>query len=99
MLERNELVRSTINPEALAVVNSVFLKYLIPCALTLLIGNSFFHTAWNRRLRAQNQPFPSQIEDIPAPDMCQELKTRGPVRASGRPPYFKVTFRYTEYRP
>ena len=59
MLERNELVRSTINPEALAVVNSVFLKYLIPCALTLLIGNSFFGAAWNRRLRAQNKPFPS----------------------------------------
>jgi membrane protein len=37
MLERNELVRSTINPEALAVVNSVFLKYLIPCALTFLM--------------------------------------------------------------
>jgi len=37
MLERNELVRSTINPEALAVVNSVFLKYLIPFALTFLM--------------------------------------------------------------
>ncbi|MCJ7487576.1 MAG: transposase, partial [Candidatus Aminicenantes bacterium] len=23
------------------------------------IGNSFFRVAWNRRLRAQNQPFPS----------------------------------------
>jgi membrane protein len=37
MLERNELVRSTINPEALAVVNNFFLKYLIPYALTFLM--------------------------------------------------------------
>jgi len=31
--------------------------------------------------------------------MCQELKIQGLARTSGRPPYFKVTFRYTEYRP
>jgi membrane protein len=36
-LERSELVRSTINPEALAIVNSVFLKYVIPYALTFLM--------------------------------------------------------------
>jgi membrane protein len=37
MLQQSELVRSTINPEAVAVVNSVFLKYLIPYALTFLM--------------------------------------------------------------
>lgn len=36
-LERSELVRATINPEAVAVVNNVFLKYLIPYALTFLM--------------------------------------------------------------
>ena len=28
--------------------------------------NSFFRAAWNRRPRAQNQPFRSQKKDIPA---------------------------------
>jgi len=36
-LQQSELVRSTINPEAVAVVNNVFLKYLIPYALTFLM--------------------------------------------------------------
>jgi membrane protein len=36
-LQRSELVRSTINPEALAVVNNAFLKYVIPYALTFLM--------------------------------------------------------------
>jgi membrane protein len=36
-LQQNELVRTTINPEALAVVNNVFLKYCIPFALTFLM--------------------------------------------------------------
>ena len=37
MLERSDLVRATINPGALAVVNSVFLIYVIPYALTFLM--------------------------------------------------------------
>jgi len=36
-LQQSELVRSTVNPEAVAVVNNVFLKYLIPYALTFLM--------------------------------------------------------------
>jgi len=37
MLQQSDLVRSTINPEAVAFVNSAFLKYLIPYALTFLM--------------------------------------------------------------
>jgi len=36
-LEESELVRATLNPEALAVVNNAFLKYVIPYALTFLM--------------------------------------------------------------
>jgi membrane protein len=36
-LERSELVRSTINPGAVAAFNNVFLKYVIPYALTFLM--------------------------------------------------------------
>jgi membrane protein len=36
-LEQSELVRSTINPGAVAVINNAFLKYLIPYALTFLM--------------------------------------------------------------
>ncbi len=36
-LQASELVRATIHPEALAVVNNVFLKYVIPYALTFLM--------------------------------------------------------------
>jgi len=36
-LQESDLVRATINPEALAVVNNVFLKYVIPYALTFLM--------------------------------------------------------------
>ncbi|HPW17144.1 MAG TPA: YihY/virulence factor BrkB family protein [Candidatus Aminicenantes bacterium] len=37
MLERSELVRATINPEAVAVVNNFLLAYVIPYALTFLM--------------------------------------------------------------
>jgi membrane protein len=37
MLQRSELVRSTLNPEAVTVINSVFLKYIIPYFLTFLM--------------------------------------------------------------
>ncbi len=37
MLQQSDLVRSTINPEAVAFVNNAFLKYLIPYALTFLM--------------------------------------------------------------
>ncbi|MGZ5495860.1 MAG: YihY/virulence factor BrkB family protein, partial [Candidatus Aminicenantales bacterium] len=36
-LEKSELVRATLNPEALAIINNVFLIYLIPYALTFLM--------------------------------------------------------------
>ena len=36
-LQKSELVRATLNPEALAVINNVFLIYLIPYALTFLM--------------------------------------------------------------
>jgi membrane protein len=36
-LQESELVRANINPEAIAVVNNVFLKYVIPYALTFLM--------------------------------------------------------------
>jgi membrane protein len=36
-LQESELVRANINPEALAVINNVFLKYLIPYVLTFLM--------------------------------------------------------------
>jgi membrane protein len=36
-LERSELVRSTINPGAVAAFNNIFLKYVIPYALTFLM--------------------------------------------------------------
>ena len=36
-LQKSELVRATINPEAVAVVNNVFLKYVIPYVLTFLM--------------------------------------------------------------
>ena len=36
-LQQSELVRSTINPEAVRLINSFFLKYLIPYALTFLM--------------------------------------------------------------
>jgi len=36
-LQRSELVRSTLNPEAVAVINNVFLKYIIPYLLTFLM--------------------------------------------------------------
>ena len=36
-LQENELVRANISPEAIAVVNNVFLKYVIPYALTFLM--------------------------------------------------------------
>ena len=37
MLQQSDLVRSTVNPGAVAFVNNVFLKYLIPYALTFLM--------------------------------------------------------------
>jgi len=37
ILQESELVRANINPEALAVINNVFLKYLIPYVLTFLM--------------------------------------------------------------
>jgi|SRR5665647_136680 len=36
-LQKSELVRATLNPEALAIINNVFLIYLIPYALTFLM--------------------------------------------------------------
>jgi membrane protein len=36
-LARSELVRATINPGAVAAINNVFLKYIIPYALTFLM--------------------------------------------------------------
>jgi membrane protein len=36
-LEKSELVRATIHPGAVAAVNNVFLKYIIPYALTFLM--------------------------------------------------------------
>jgi YihY family inner membrane protein len=36
-IEESELVRATLSPEAVAVFNNVFLKYLIPYALTFLM--------------------------------------------------------------
>ena len=36
-LQKSELVRSTLNPEAVAAVNNVFLKYVIPYLLTFLM--------------------------------------------------------------
>jgi len=36
-LEKSELIRSTLSPEAVAVVNNVFLKYIIPYLLTFLM--------------------------------------------------------------
>ena len=36
-LKESELVRATLNPEALAAVDNVFLKYIIPYALTFLM--------------------------------------------------------------
>lgn len=36
-LQESELVRASLNPEALAVINNVFLKYLIPYVLTFLM--------------------------------------------------------------
>ncbi|MGZ5487975.1 MAG: YihY/virulence factor BrkB family protein [Candidatus Aminicenantales bacterium] len=36
-LQKSELVRATVNPEALAIINNVFLIYLIPYALTFLM--------------------------------------------------------------
>jgi membrane protein len=36
-LRESELVRATLNPEVLAVINNVFLKYLIPYVLTFLM--------------------------------------------------------------
>ena len=36
-LQKSELVRATLNPEALAVINNVFLKYVIPYVLTFLM--------------------------------------------------------------
>jgi YihY family inner membrane protein len=36
-LQDSELVRATLNPEVLAVINNVFLKYLIPYVLTFLM--------------------------------------------------------------
>jgi len=36
-LQESELVRANINPEAIAVVNNVFLKYIIPYVLTFLM--------------------------------------------------------------
>ncbi len=36
-LQESELVRANISPEAIAVINNVFLKYIIPYALTFLM--------------------------------------------------------------
>jgi membrane protein len=36
-IQESELVRATLNPEAVAAVNNVFLKYIIPYALTFLM--------------------------------------------------------------
>ena len=36
-LESSELVRTTLNPEAVVLINNVFLKYLIPYALGVLM--------------------------------------------------------------
>lgn len=36
-LQKSELVRSTLNPEAVAAINNVFLKYVIPYLLTFLM--------------------------------------------------------------
>lgn len=36
-MQQSELVRATLNPEAVAAVNNVFLKYLIPYVLTFLM--------------------------------------------------------------
>jgi membrane protein len=36
-IQQSELVRATLNPEAVAAVNNVFLKYLIPYVLTFLM--------------------------------------------------------------
>jgi len=36
-IQQSELVRATLNPEAVAAVNNVFLKYLIPYVLTILM--------------------------------------------------------------
>ena len=36
-LQESELVRTGLNPEAFAVINNVFLKYVIPYALTVLM--------------------------------------------------------------
>ncbi|HDT13179.1 MAG TPA: YihY/virulence factor BrkB family protein [Candidatus Aminicenantes bacterium] len=36
-LQESELVRATLNPEAVAAVNNVFLKYVIPSVLTFLM--------------------------------------------------------------
>ena len=36
-LQKSDLIRSTISPEAVAVVNNVFLKYIIPYLLTFLM--------------------------------------------------------------
>src|SRR5512136_1794813 len=36
-LQQSELVRATVNPQALATINNVFLKYIIPYILTFLM--------------------------------------------------------------